>query len=69
MRSDYVDIISSSSSGGSSPETAVNKPGTVNEDYVRVRTGPSTGYSIITMLNKGTSLTVTAEVDLSLIHI
>ena len=43
MRSDYVDIISSSSSGGSSPETAVNKPGTVNEDYVRVRTGPSTG--------------------------
>lgn len=63
MRSDYVDIISSSSSGGSSPETAVNKPGTVNEDYVRVRTGPSTGYSIITMLNKGTSLTVTAEVD------
>ncbi len=33
--------------------------GFINANYVRFRTGPSTGYSIIDSYNKGTSLTIT----------
>lgn len=35
--------------------------GFINANYVRFRTGPSTGYSIIDSYNKGTSLTVTGD--------
>ena len=70
MRSDYVDIVAkgSGSSSGTSSETteessSTGKPGTVNADYVRFRTGPSTSYSIISTLNKGTQVSILGQTD------
>ena len=37
--------------------------GYINANYVRFRTGPSTGYSIIDSYNKGTSLIITGSAD------
>ena len=39
----------------------VSKTGTVTGSDVRMRTGPSTGYSIITTLSKGSSVTILGE--------
>ena len=39
----------------------MNKKGTVNDDYVYVRTGAGTNNSRITYLNKGTAVTVIGE--------
>ncbi len=40
-------------------QTVTQARGYINANYVRFRTGPSTGYSIIDSYNKGTSLTIT----------
>lgn len=68
MRSDYIDIISSSDSSGydsgtssDSGEASVNMSGSVTGNYVRLRNGPSLTASIITLLNKGTSVDVLSE--------
>lgn len=52
------------------PEPEIQQPenqeavrGYINANYVRFRSGPSTGYSIIDSYNKGTSLVITGTVD------
>ena len=47
----------------SSKETAVNKKGSVTGNYVRFRSAPNLTAAIISLLNKGTSVEVVAEVD------
>ncbi len=47
----------------SSSETAVNKNGSVTGNYVRFRNAPSLNSTIISLLNKGTSVKVVAETD------
>ena len=61
MRSDYVTIAGNSAapSGGGSAGTN----GTVKGDYVRMRSGPGTGYSILGTYNNGTALTVIGTED------
>ena len=45
------------------PEAQERVRGYINANYVRFRTGPSTGYSIIDSYNKGTSLVITGSAD------
>jgi len=47
----------------SSNETAVDKKGSVTGNYVRFRSAPSLNATIISLLNKGTAVTVVAETD------
>ena len=79
MRSDYIDITSfdevkeETNTGSSttqkpeentgSSETSVNKNGSVTGNYVRFRSAPSLNATIISMLNKGTTVKVVAETD------
>ena len=60
ISSDYLKL----SGGSPTPSTpsgtqpAGGTSGTVNGDYVRMRSGPGTGYSILGTYNKGTALTI-----------
>lgn len=45
------------------PETQEALRGFINANFVRFRTGPSTGYAIIDSYNKGTALTVLSSAD------
>lgn len=52
----------SSSSGSSSTSgSTASGTGTINAYYVRMRSGPSTSYSILGTYNKGTEMTVTGS--------
>lgn len=51
---------SSESSGGTSV-SALSGTGTISGDYVRMRSGPATTYSILGTYNSGTVMTVTGE--------
>lgn len=61
ISSDYVKL----SGGSAAPAPAANDggststAGTVKGDYVRMRSGPGTGYSILGTYNNGTALTIT----------
>ncbi len=52
---------SGSSSSGSTSVESVSGTGTIKGNYVRVRSGPGTGYSILGVLSNGTTLTVTGK--------
>ena len=52
---------STSSSGSSSSGSTSSGTGTINADYVRMRSGPSTSYSILGTYNKGTEMTITGS--------
>lgn len=60
----YITVVSSgsgnsgSSSGGTSSE---NSTGTVNDGPLNVRSGPSTSYSVLGYLNKGTVVQITGS--------
>lgn len=61
MHSDYVTINDNggdNNNGGAVPE---QKRGTVNDDYVNVRTGAGTNHSRVTSLNSGTAVTIVGE--------
>lgn len=47
--------------GASSGSGASGSTGTINGDYVRLRSGPSTGYSVLGSYNKGATMTVTGS--------
>lgn len=51
----------SSSSGSSGSSSSTSGTGTINAYYVRMRSGPGTGYRILGTYNKGTSMTVTGS--------
>ena len=55
---DYIKIVSSSSSGGSSNGAATLGVGTVTASSLNVRSGASTSASIIGSLTKGTTVTL-----------
>jgi uncharacterized protein YgiM (DUF1202 family) len=67
MRSDYIDIIETSSQSASLGSTSADtsdsnsEAGTVNADYVRFRKGPSLDSAIIRTLNSGTKVDVLSE--------
>jgi uncharacterized protein YgiM (DUF1202 family) len=61
MHSDYVTIGGSSNGNTSGGTTTQPKTGTVNADYVNVRTGAGTENSRTTSLNSGTAVTITGE--------
>lgn len=67
IRSDYLRLGSgggTSSSGGSGSSTNVKEAsgtGTINAMAVRLRSGPSTSYSILGTYDKGTTMTVTGD--------
>lgn len=52
---------SGSSSGSSSSGSTASGTGTINAYYVRMRSGPSTSYSILGTYNKGTEMTITGS--------
>lgn len=60
MHSDYVTIGDNggNNNGGETPEP---KNGTVNADYVNVRTGPGTEHNRVTSLNSGTAVVIIGE--------
>ena len=55
----YMTLSSGGSSASSPAETALSGSGVINGSYVRMRSGPSTSYSILGSYNQGTSMTVT----------
>ncbi len=67
IRSDYLSLGSgsgtstSSGSGSSVSVTEASGTGTINASYVRLRSGPSTSYSILGSYNSGTTMTVTGD--------
>ena len=65
MHSDYVTIDGSSDSGnqgsGTGGTTTETKKGTVNDDYVNVRSGAGTEHNRVTSLSKGTAVTIIGE--------
>ena len=50
-----------SPSKGDSSVTSASGTGTINATYVRLRSGPGTGYGILEVLNPGASMTITGE--------
>lgn len=63
MHSDYVTISNDNNNPGGSAggTTAEPRTGTVNGDYVNVRTGAGTNHSRVTSLNSGTAVTIVGE--------
>lgn len=62
MHSDYVTISDDNNNGGSTGGTTTEpRTGTVNGDYVNVRTGAGTNHSRVTSLNSGTAVTIVGE--------
>ena len=65
IRSDYLSLGSgtgtSSSSSGSSSGSSASGTGTINASYVRMRSGPSTSYSILGTYDSGTKMTVNGD--------
>ena len=62
MHSDYVTIDESGDSGNTGGGTTTEpKKGTVNGDYVNVRSGAGTEHSRVTSLSKGTAVTIIGE--------
>ena len=67
IRSDYLSLgsgsgsDSSGSSGSSSGGTGTSGTGTINASYVRLRSGPSTSYSILDVFDSGTKMTVNGD--------
>ena len=62
MHSDYVTIDESGDSGNTGGGTTTEpKKGTVNGDYVNVRSGAGTEHSGVTSLSKGTAVTIIGE--------
>ena len=62
MHSDYVTIDESGNSGNQGGGTTTEpKKGTVNGDYVNVRSGAGTEYSRVTSLSNGTAVTIIGE--------
>ncbi len=57
----YVTLDSSSSGSSSSSSATTDKTGTINATYVRLRSGASLSSSILKVLDKGASMTVTGE--------
>ena len=58
--SDYVKVGGSAAPapGGNGGQTSGGTAGTVKGDYVRMRSGPGTGYAILGTYNNGTALTI-----------
>ena len=50
---------SSATTGAGTTTSSASGTGTINGDYVRLRSGPSTGYSVLGTYNKGATMTVT----------
>ena len=69
IRSDYLSFgsgtgsagDSSTASAGSSSVTSASGTGVINASDVRLRSGPSTSYSILDVFSSGTSMTVTGD--------
>lgn len=61
MHSDYVTIGESGGNNNGGGTTTEPRNGTVNADYVNVRTGAGTEHSRVTSLNNGTAVTITGE--------
>ena len=64
IASAYVTV--SGSSGGSAapttpPASQAQGTGVITDDYVRLRTGPGTGYTILGTYNTGTKMTITGQ--------
>ena len=61
VSADYMTLSGASSTGsaGSTGSSTASGSGTVKGDYVRMRSGPSTSYSILGTYNNGTALTIT----------
>ena len=57
---DYV-TLSGSSSSSSGSASASGQSGTINATYVRLRSGASLGASILRVLDKGATMTITGE--------
>ena len=60
VSSDYVKVGGSAAPapGGNGGQTSGGTAGTVKGDYVRMRSGPGTGYAILGTYNNGTALTI-----------
>ena len=63
MHSDYVTISENNNNNNNNNggTTAPSRTGTVNADYVNVRTGAGTDQSRVTSLNSGTAVTIVGE--------
>ena len=63
MHSDYVTISDDNNNSGGSTGGTTTEPrtGTVNGDYVNVRTGAGTNHSRVTSLNSGAAVTIVGE--------